>query len=66
MERRAWNLYPTKLPNVCHYLGVDLNHHEALSDAMVCAQIVLAASREPATRDVGRRRNPPARQIART
>ena len=48
MARRAWNLYPTKLANVCEALGIQLNHHEALSDAMACAQIVLAAEAAPA------------------
>ncbi len=43
MARRAWNLYPTKLSNVCEALGIALNHHEALSDAMACAAIVIAA-----------------------
>ena len=43
MARRAWNLYPTKLSNVCEALGIQLNHHEALSDALACARIVLAA-----------------------
>ena len=43
MARRAWNLYPTKLSNVCEALNIPLNHHEALSDAMACARIVLAA-----------------------
>ncbi len=46
MSRRAWSIYPTKLSDVCKTLGIALNHHEALSDAMACAQIVLAASRK--------------------
>jgi DNA polymerase-3 subunit epsilon len=43
ISRRAWNIYPTKLSDVCRELAIALNHHEALSDAMACAQIVLAA-----------------------
>ncbi len=43
ISRRAWNIYPTKLSDVCRELKIALNHHEALSDAMACAQIVLAA-----------------------
>ena len=35
---------PTKLSDVCRKLGIALNHHEALSDAMACARIVLAAN----------------------
>jgi DNA polymerase-3 subunit epsilon len=43
MARRAWNLRPTKLPDVCRHLGITLDHHDALSDAMACAKIVIAA-----------------------
>ncbi|MBI3551808.1 MAG: 3'-5' exonuclease [Elusimicrobia bacterium] len=46
LARKAWNLRPTKLPNVCEHLGIALNHHEALSDATACAKIVLAALAE--------------------
>jgi DNA polymerase-3 subunit epsilon len=49
IARRTWSIYPTKLPDVCRYLGIALNHHEALSDAMACAQIVLAANEEETT-----------------
>jgi DNA polymerase-3 subunit epsilon len=31
------------LPNVCSYLGIPLDHHNAASDAEACARIVLAA-----------------------
>ena len=43
ISRRTWSVYPTKLPDVCRKLEIALDHHEALSDAMACAQIVLAA-----------------------
>ena len=43
LARRAWNIRPTRLSDVCRALDIALNHHEALSDAMACAQIVLAA-----------------------
>jgi DNA polymerase-3 subunit epsilon len=46
ISRRTWNIYPTKLPDVCQRLGIDLNHHDPLSDAMACAQIILAASKK--------------------
>ncbi len=46
ISRRKWNIYPTKLSDVCRKLEIALNHHEALSDAMACAQIVLAAYRK--------------------
>lgn len=45
LARKTWKLYPTKLPNVCEYLGITLNHHQALSDAEACAQIVIAAQK---------------------
>ena len=43
LARKRWNLYPTRLPDVCRHLGVPLKHHDALSDAEACAQIVLGA-----------------------
>ncbi|MEA5392228.1 3'-5' exonuclease [Cyanobium gracile UHCC 0139] len=43
VARQAWNLRPTKLPDVCRHLGLPLRHHDALSDAEACAGIVLAA-----------------------
>ena len=43
LARTTWGIRPTKLPNVCERLGIKLNHHEALSDAQACAEIVLAA-----------------------
>jgi DNA polymerase III subunit epsilon len=44
LARERWNLYPTKLPDVCRYLNISLNHHQALSDARACAEIAIAAS----------------------
>lgn len=46
VARKAWNIFPTKLPNVCEHLGIELRHHEALSDAEACARIVIAAQKE--------------------
>jgi len=45
LARDTWRIYPTKLPNVCQHLGIELNHHEALSDAEACAKIVIAAQK---------------------
>ena len=45
LARKTWSLKPARLPNVCDYLGIELNHHEALSDAAACARIVLAAAK---------------------
>ena len=43
LARRTWNLYPTRLPDVCRHLGLRLSHHDPLSDAEACASIVIAA-----------------------
>lgn len=45
LSRRAWCLDHAKLPDVCRHLGLPLNHHDAASDALACASIVLAARR---------------------
>ena len=29
LARVAWNIRPTKLPDVCHYHSIPLNHHDA-------------------------------------
>lgn len=44
LARRVWDIYPTKLPDVCRALDIPLDHHEAGSDAEACARIVLAAA----------------------
>lgn len=43
LARAQWGIYPTKLPNVCQQLRINLNHHDAASDAEACARIVIAA-----------------------
>jgi DNA polymerase III subunit epsilon len=43
LARRVWGLYPTKLSDVCNHFGFPLNHHDAESDALACARIVLEA-----------------------
>ncbi|MDH4276415.1 MAG: 3'-5' exonuclease [Gammaproteobacteria bacterium] len=46
LARAQWNIRPTKLPNVCRFLGIPLRHHQADSDAEACARIVIAAQEE--------------------
>jgi DNA polymerase III subunit epsilon len=46
LAREAWNVRPTKLPDVCRYLVIPLRHHDAASDAEACARIVIAAIEE--------------------
>lgn len=43
LARAQWAIRPTKLPDVCNHLGIDLRHHQADSDAEACARIVMAA-----------------------
>jgi len=43
--RRAWpHLENHKLDTLSRYLGIEPDHHEALSDAVACAKIYVAAS----------------------
>ncbi|QEL14482.1 3'-5' exonuclease [Limnoglobus roseus] len=46
MARKAWGVKPTKLPNVAQFLGLPLKHHDAESDALACAGIVIAARQQ--------------------
>ena len=51
LARRAFGIYPTRLDVVAARLGIPLRHHDALSDAEACAEIVrraFAARRAPA------------------
>ena len=43
LARQTWKLFPTKLPDVCNFLGIPLEHHNPASDAEACARIVIAA-----------------------
>jgi DNA polymerase-3 subunit epsilon len=45
IARRTWGIYPTRLPDVCRCLKLELKHHDAASDAEACARIVIAARR---------------------
>ena len=49
MAREIWGLRPTRLPDVCRYLNIPLEHHRAQSDAEACALIVIAALRSTRT-----------------
>jgi DNA polymerase III subunit epsilon len=50
LSRRTWRLPSNNLPAVCRHLGIELNHHDAESDAEACAHIVIAAARAKAER----------------
>lgn len=43
LARSTWGLRPTTLQHVADFLGLPLKHHDAGSDAEVCARIVLNA-----------------------
>lgn len=43
LSRALWDIRPTRLPNVCEHFGIPLNHHDALSDALACAEIARRA-----------------------
>jgi len=45
LARKTWGFRPANLPSVCRGLGIPLNHHDAASDALACARIVIAARR---------------------
>jgi len=44
VARTTWAIFPTKLNHVCSRLDIQLQHHEALSDANACAEILLKAA----------------------
>jgi DNA polymerase-3 subunit epsilon len=46
LARRIWGLNPADLKSCARFLCVPLDHHEALSDANACAEIILAAEAE--------------------
>jgi DNA polymerase-3 subunit epsilon len=40
LARAIWNIRPTKLPDVCRSLDIELTrHHDAIADALACAHI---------------------------
>jgi DNA polymerase III subunit epsilon len=43
LARRQWGVFPTKLSDVCRHFKIPLKHHDAASDALACAKIVLQA-----------------------
>jgi DNA polymerase III subunit epsilon len=41
LSRKVFSLYPTNLPAVCRNFNIDLQHHDALSDTLACAKIMI-------------------------
>lgn len=48
VARHKLKIKPAKLSNVCDVLGIELDHHEALSDARASAQVMIHAYRQSA------------------
>jgi len=46
VARKVWNIRPTRLPNVCSFLNIELDHHNAMSDAEACARIFIEANKK--------------------
>lgn len=44
-SRRTFDLPRANLPTVCTHLGIELDHHQALSDAEACARIMMEVQR---------------------
>ncbi len=44
-SRRTFDLPRANLPTVCAHLGIELDHHQALSDAEACARIMMEVQR---------------------
>ena len=43
IARKTWRLDSYALPSVCGHLNIPLQHHDALSDTLACAWILLRA-----------------------
>jgi len=46
LSRQVFNLYPTNLPTVCKKFNITLQHHDALSDTLACAKIMMEILRK--------------------
>ena len=43
LSRQIWDIRPTKLDIVCEHFKIPLNHHDAESDSVACAKIMIKA-----------------------
>ena len=46
LSKYVLDIYPSNLANVSRVLQIDLNHHNALSDTIACAKIMLKVKRD--------------------
>jgi len=49
LSRKVFRLYPTNLPAVCRNFNIDLRHHDALSDTLACAKIMIEILKKTTT-----------------
>lgn len=52
ISKKLWGLNHGGLAYVCEHFNIPLNHHEALSDSLACAKILLKAKRNNKLQDV--------------
>ncbi|WP_076606214.1 3'-5' exonuclease [Cystobacter fuscus] len=60
LAKQTWALQKASLPEVCKFLNIPLEHHNAMSDAEACARIVLAAAITGGEPPAGRQTQQPA------
>jgi DNA polymerase-3 subunit epsilon len=46
LSRATWKLHPATLADVARHLQIPLRHHDAASDALACARILLQAEQQ--------------------
>ena len=46
LSRDRWGIHPTTLADVCKEFKIPLKHHNAMSDALACAKIMIKAMKE--------------------
>lgn len=46
LSRQVWGIRPTTLPDVCRKLKIPLKHHDAMSDTLACAKIMIEVLKE--------------------
>jgi len=55
LSRKELGMKPATLSHVCHHLSISLKHHNALSDAEACAQIMITVEQIRAEKAGGKK-----------
>ena len=55
LSRKELGLKPATLAHVCHHLSIPLKHHNAMSDAEACAQIMITVEQIRAEKAGGKK-----------